>query len=485
MRRRPQQLPKPFIGYGAFRLVMRGAVAHVIGPGGKCAEELTAWARETLKRPNDHEPLPGARRTRAGHDPLAETRRIVAAMDGIRMLLDAINWIHATYPAVLDDMLDPNPNKSREAIIFWLKMIGCTLKKGRSRSGGRIVVPASAADQWRVAVTLSKFRQIFDYWKDAGIRDGHNPMQMDPERSRLGGDNRRMKKSMKRWWLDVDSLFRVRHIDNQAPCPGDNSVAVKVLERGRQMGWPEEVYLLYEGQYLTGARRGQLSAATAYGLLIAARSKNHLALPQKGSDGALEWHARTPPAWRKAVMRMLAKRVTGGMKELKRLANSKKASDIAQLRRLYVFSPDGVAPTARWKLDHLLRTAVDSLGLRYDVTRDDGNVVTRWFTSHWFRHMFVNRMLDSIAAGSLDAAGRDGARAKLASYLGWKHPELMLNYYGRRHFEREVDELVASHQDDLNEQVASILDDDDFDLNAANDNGLWRTGRVVGSDLLD
>lgn len=484
-RRRPVPLPKPFIGYGAFRLVMRGLAAHVIGPDGKPCAALTDWARETLKRPDDLTGLPGARAAKPSHDPFAETRRIIAARDGIRMLLDALNWVYPQYPSVLTDLLDPSPTKAREVIIFWLKMVGCTLKKGRGRSGGQIVIPASAADQWRVSVTLTKLRELFDFWKDSGIRDGQNPRQMDPDRSRLGGDKRRVKASKNRWWLDVDSMFRVRHVDNQAPCPEDQAIAAKVLERGRQLGWSEEVYLLHEGQLLLGSRRGQLSVATAYGLLVAAKSENHLALPQKGSGGDLEWHARTPPQWRKAVLRMLAKRVDGGMAELMRLARSKSPADLSRLRKLYIFSPDGVAPTPRWKLDHCLRTAVDSLDLRYEVTRDDGSVVTRWFTSQWFRHIFVGSMLDKISASTLDAAGRDAARDKLGKYLKWKHPEHMLNYYGRRHFDREVDELVSEHQDDLNAQVRSILDDADPWLEPANDNSLWASGRVVGSDLLD
>jgi GGDEF domain-containing protein len=181
---------------------------------------------------------------------------------------------------------------------------------------------------------------------------------------------------------------------------------------------------------------------------------------------------------------MLGKRVPGGVATLLKWAKSNCALDHAKLRKLYIFSPDGIAPTPRWKLDHWLRLAVESLRLSFTIRRDDGSTVTKWFTSHWFRHVFVNRMLDRIAESSLSDAGRDNARSKLASYMGWKNPAGMLVYYGRYHFEQEVNQLVTEHQDDLNAEMTAVFGDEDH-FDAANDNTFWPSGRVVGGDLLD
>lgn len=482
-RRRPVAAPKPFTGYGAYRLVMKVGVAHIIGPAGRICDELTVWARDALRPPATQGKVAGARHGPIQHDPFVQSRRIVAAMDKIRMLLDAINWVHTSRPEVLADMLEVQTAKAREAIIFWLKLNGCVLNKGRGRNGGTIVTPGSVDDQWRISFTISSLRGLFDFWHDNRIREGHNPLQMDASRSRLGAnEKRKMKKSATRWWLDIDSLFRIKHVERQAPRPGDPLIALKVLERCRGMGLPEDALLRFEGMYRTGARMGQLGAATAYGLLVAAKDENHLALPQKGSNGLLDWQARTPPQWRAAVLKMLGKRVGGGVATLLKWAKSKCKLAHARLRQLYIFSPDGIAPRPRWKLDHWLRLAVESLSLQFEILRDDGSTVTRWFTSHWFRHVFVNRMLDRIAESTLGEAGRDGARTRLASYMGWKNQEAMLAYYGRHHFEQEVNQLVSQHQDDLNDEVSQAFSDD---LDADNDNTMWPAGQVVGGDLLD
>lgn len=481
-RRRPVAGPKPFTGYGAYRLVMKEGIVHIVGPAGKLCDELTCWARDKLKPPAPTKRAAGARRTPVEHDPFLQARRITAAMDAIRMLLDAINWVHPSRPDVLADMLEVKTAKAREAIIYWLKLNGSAFKKGRGRNGGMIVTPRSPDEQWRISFTVSCLRELFDFWQDHKIREGHNPLQMDPSRSRLGANQKRkMSRSASRWWLDVDSLFRIKQVDRQAPRPGDPLVALKVLDKCRGMGLPEDAMLHFEGMYRTGARMGQLGAATAYGLLVAAKDENHLALPQKGSSGLLNWQARTPPQWRSAVLEMLGKRVKGGVATLLKWSRSKCPLDHANLRQLYIFSPDGIAPRPRWMLDHWLRLAVESLGLRFKILRDDGSTVTKWFTSHWFRHVFVNRMLDRIAASTLSSAGRDGARTKFAFYMGWKNHEAMLAYYGRHHFEQEADQLVSQHQDDLNEEVFGVIDE----LDADNDNTQWPAGRAAGGDLLD
>jgi len=484
-RRRAAPAPKPFCGHGAYRLVMVGIVAHVIGPEGRICEELTAWARHVLEPEPELPLLPGAVPAAPRHDPFAETRRLVAAMDQISMLLDAVNWVHPSRPEVLADLLEGKPGVPRAVILLWLRLRGCDVQNGRGRNGGKVLFPKAADDQWRVGVTISRFRQLFDFWFDTGVRKGPNPMQMDPGRSRMiGRETRKVKRSSKRWWLDVDGLFRTRHVERQAPRPHDLQVALKVLAEGRRTGWPEEVYLKYQGMYLIGARMGQIDAATAYGLLVAAKDDRHIALIQKGSRGALEWQALTPKAWRAAVLAMLGRRVKGGVATLMRWARSGREADHARLRRLYIFSPDGRAPTPAWKSAHLLRQVVERLGLSYRIRRDDGTIVTRWFTSHWFRHVFCNRMLDAIAASSADQATRDGARTKFANCMGWKHPEAMLAYYGRHHDQQEADLLVMGHQDDLDDEVMAEFGGEEW-LPAANDNALAMRGRVVGGDLLD
>lgn len=482
-RRRALALPKPFSGFGAYRLVMTGALAHVVGLKGVPCGELTAWARDLLA-PEETETLGAGARPRApSHDNLSEVRRIAAALDAIRQLLDAINWVQPTYPEVLRELLDPNPSKARAIVLHWLRLRGCDLQQGRGANGGRIVHPRTSDEQWTIGVTITRFRQLFEFWDEAGIRKGHNPMQMDKERSRMrAGEKRRLKHAPRRWWLDVDGLFRTRHVERQAPRPGDPRVALRILERGREMGWPLEVYLKFQGMYLTGARMGQMDAATAYGLLVAAKDDRHIALIQKGSKGELSWQAATPKAWREAVLAMLAGRVPGGMKTLLRWARSDSEIDKARLRKLYIFSPDGRSPTPQWKSAHLLRVVVEDLDISFDLRRDDGSKVRRWFTSHWFRHVFVNRMLDRIAASSADESTRAGARRRFASYMGWKQAETMLAYYGRYHDEQEADLLVMRHQDDLNDEVLDGFRGEDWWI-PSNDNAVLGTDRVCG-DLL-
>lgn len=483
-RRRLPPQPKPFCGYGAYRLIVAGMVAYVVGPMGKVCDELTQWARHVMAPPPPQPEIPGARRKAASHDPLAETRRLIAAMDSIRELLDAVNWVHPTYPDVVADLLDPKPAKAREVMKFWLTLRGCTFQKGRGHRGGKIVLPRVAADQWTVGVTITRWRQLFDFWRDAGIRPGHNPMQMDADRSRMAlGETRKVKRGKKRWWLDVDGLFRTRQVERQAPRPGDAGVALKVLARGREMGWPDYVQLKFQGMYLTGSRLGQMDALTAYGLLVAAKDERHIALIKKGSKGELAWQALAPPAWREALIRLAARHAKVSVATLVRWARSGSDIDHARLRRIYVLSPDGVAPVPQWKSAHLLRQAVESLGLRYEVARDDGTRVVKWFTSHWFRHVFCNRMLDRIAASSADQATRDRARAKFAEYMGWADHSAMLAYYGRHHDQQEADLLVMNHQDDLNEEALGSFVDEEW--LAANDNGIVPAGMAAGGDLLD
>jgi hypothetical protein len=427
---------------------------------------------------------PGVKRRRESHDPAAETRRIVAAMDKIRLLLDAINWVYPDSPGVLDALLSPQAAPARDVIGYWLRQRGCDIVNGRGRNAGKIITPVSSREQWNIGMTLSCFRQLFDFWAE-NIRPHHNPMQMDPKKSRLSeGQSRKFKNGVRRWWLDVDGMFRTRHVDRQAPRPGDQDAAKRILDRGRQKGWPEEVHLLFEGQYLIGSRIGQLRAATAYGLLVKAKSENHIALIQKGSRGSLTWHARTPPGWRTKVLAMLAKRVKGGLKQLMRMAKSKDLADIATLKSLFIFSVDGKEPVAAWRCSHLLRQVVEELGMRFQISCGAEDATEHWFTSQWFRHMFVNRILDRIAESSLDGAGRKRARDRFADYMGWQAADAMLAYYGRFHFEQEVDLLVAGHQDDLNAALWDELGEEAWS-SPANDNTIWPQGMVVGGDLLD
>ena len=485
-RRRPRPQPKPFAGYGAYRLVMVNNVAHVIGPGGKRCEELTSYAREELAPPPPPLAVAGARAKPAKHDPLAETRRIGAAMDAIRMLLDAINWVHPTRPEVLADLLSAKPALPRDVIAYWLDLRGCEIAKGRGgATAGKIVLPPSVEVQWEIGVTLSRFRQLFDYWSEAGTRPGRNPMQMDAGKSRLAdGETKKVKRGETRWWLDVDGLFRTRAIERQAPRPDRQDAGRAVLARGAEMGWPEEVQLLYEGMHLTGGRIGQLSVATVFGLLVATHDETKLRLVQKGSNGALAWTARTPAKWREKVLDMLDRRTKGGLAHLRKLAKSKNPVDHATLRSTYIFSPDGRAPVPQWKLAHLLRVVVEDLGLCFMIGDGTEAPKERWFTSHWFRHLFVNRILDMIAAREVDEAQKVRAREKVAAYMGWKHPEAMLRYYGRYHFDREVDLLVAEHQDDLNAEVWEEFGEEGWP-EPANDNGIFANSRVSGGDLLD
>lgn len=485
--RRARALSRPFTGYGAYRLVMKGITGYVFGPEGRRCEELESWARSVLHDAPQLEAVPGARRTKTNHDPFAKTRRLMAAVDAVRVLLDAINWVYPTHPDILASLLHPKSAQPREMVRFWLVLRGCVLKRSRGQNKARIVFPASADEQWQISVTITRYRNLFDFWHEAGIRPGDNPMQMDKRRRRLAeGETRRNQKAGTRWWSDVDSLFRVRQIERQAPRPSDPATALRVLEWGREHGWPQEVLLKFEGQYLTGAREGQLDAATAFGLLVAAKDDRHIRLIQKGSDGSLAWDARTPPGWRARVLDMLDRKTRhlGGLDQLMKWARSNSAVHHEKLRRIFIFSPDLSAPTPRWRSAHMLRQAVEALDLHFDILRDDGTIVRKWFTSQWFRHIFVGRILDSVAASSLDQAGKDEARAKLARYMGWKQADAMLLYYGRAHFDAEADQLVADHQDDLNAGVsAEFADEEEF--GAANDNALWARERVAGGDLLD
>lgn len=484
-RRRPAPLPKPFAGYGAYRLVVVRSIAHVIGPAGKRCEELTSYARHLLAPPPPPLVVPGARPRAVRHDPFAETRRIGAAMDAIRMLLDAINWVYPTRPKVLDELLDSKPASARYVIGHWLDLRGCHVGNGRGSKGGKIVTPPSGDVQWEIGVTLSRFTQLFDHWEDVETRSARNPMKMDATKSRLGdGETKKVKKGETRWWLDVDGLFRTRAVERQAPRPDNQDAGRGVLERGREMGWPEEVQLVYEGMHLMGARIGQLSAATVYGLLVADPDETKLKLIQKGSQGALAWTARMPKHWREKVLDMLNRRTEGGLAHLRKLAKSRNPIDRATLRSIYIFSSDGRAPVPSWKLTHLLRVVVEDLGLCFMIGNGAEPARMRWFTSHWFRHLFVNRILDMIAAKEVDESERERARAKVASYMGWKHPEAMLKYYGRFHFEREVDLLVAEHQDGLNGEVWEELGIEAWS-EPANDNGIFANTRVSGGDLLD
>lgn len=481
--RRPAPLPKPFTGYGAYRLVIAGGVAHVIGPGGVRCEELTEWARLVLKEPERLEEEPGARAAARRHDPAAAVRHMVAAMDAIRMLLDAINWVHPKYPHVVRDLLDERPGPARDIMMHWLRMRGCEIGNGRGRTGGKIVFPVSADEQWTIGVTVTRFRQLFDDWKELKVRVASNPTQMDPDRSRLGGGGKMRKGSQRRWFLDIDSLFRVKAIDRQAPRPHDASVPRGILERGREMGWPAEVSLKFEFMLRTGSRIGQSDAVTAYSLLVAAKSDRHVAMIQKGSRGLLKWQARVPADLRDRMLKRLAGYVKGGMATLRRWARPGDEVGHAKLARLYVFSDDGRAPTPAWRSAHLLRLVVDDLGHSFLIPRDDGTSVVKSFTSHWFRHAFVNAMLNRIAANTLDPARKDDLRAAFARYMGWRNPALMLEYYGRHHYEQEAGLMVAELQDELNGGLWTEFADEDL-LVPANDNGVVEWGQASG-DYLD
>jgi hypothetical protein len=482
-RRRPAG-PKPFVGFGAYRPVVAGGLLHVIGPGGARCEPLTAWARSVLEPPESVVDQPGARAGNRKHDPAADARRVVEAMDEIRMLLDAINWVHATYPGVLMDLLDRKTAPAREIVRFWLTLRGCDIGNGRNRNSGKIAYPSSSDAQWEIGVTLSRFRQLFDFWNEKGVRVAHNPMQMDKDRSRIAGQTKQLKRnSAGRWFIDVDGLFRTKMIDRQAPRPHDASVAGKILARGREMGWPEEVSLKFETMYRTGARIGQTDALTGYGLLVRGKDCNHAAMIQKGSKGLLRWQCRVPPDLKKRLVARLAGFVKGGMKTLNKWAAPGNEVGHARLAKLYVFSTSGKAPTPAWRSAHLLRLVVDDLRLTFDIPRDDGEVVKRSFTSHWFRHAFVNGMLDRIAASAADAQRKEDLRQGFARYMGWKNHILMLEYYGRHHFEQETGLMVAEHQDALNDGLGDHFDDEDL-LVPANDNAIADTRRVSG-DLLD
>lgn len=485
-RRRAAPLPKPFTGFGAYRLVMARDLAHVIGPGGEHCDPLTSYARDLLAPLPPPLAIPGARAKAVKHDPLAEPRRIGAAMDAIRMLLDAISWVYPTRPEVLADLLSPTAALPRDVIAYWLDLRGCEVVKGRGgANAGKVVLPPTVEVQWEIGVTLSRFCQLFDHWNDAGTRRARNPTKMDAAKSRLAdGETKKVKRGETRWWLDVDGLFRTRAIERQAPRPDRQDAGRAVLARGEELGWPEEVQLLYEGMHLTGARIGQLSVATVFGLLVATKDETKLRLVQKGSNGALAWSARTPTHWREKVLDMLDRRTKGGLAHLRKLAQSKDPIDHAELRSTYIFSPDGRAPVPQWKLAHLLRKVVEDLGLCFMIGDGIEAPKKRWFTSHWFRHLFVNRVLDMIAAKEIDEAQRERARKQVAAYMGWKHPEAMLNYYGRYHFDREVDLLVAEHQDDLNAEVWEELGDEAW-AEPANDNGILANSLVSGEDLLD
>ena len=94
----------------------------------------------------------------------------------------------------------------------------------------------------------------------------------------------------------------------------------------------------------------------------------------------------------------------------------------------------------------------------------------KWFTGHWFRHFFVNGMLDRIAEAPLDLERKADLRFAFANYMGWRNTGLMLRYYGRHHFEQETDQIVADYQDGLNVGLGEEFDEEDL-LEPANDNG--------------
>lgn len=482
-RRRAQPQPKPFLGYGAYRLVVAKGVAHVIGPGGVRCEELTSFARAQLEVPKSVTNAPGARAANRRHDPRLEGRRLAAALDGIRMLLEAINWVHPDHPGVLADMLNERTAPAREVTMRWLRLRGCDIGNGRGRTGGKIVFPSSADEQWTIGVTITRIRDLFDHWRETNRRNGPNPMLMDADRSRLAGKARLLKKGDgDAFFVDVDNLFRTKMIARQAPRPHDESVPRRILERGREMGWPVEVSLKFETMYRTGARIGQSDALTAYGLMVAAKDDRHAAMVQKGSRGLLRWQVRVPTDLRARLVERAAGFLKGGMAELKRLAAPGNEKGHARLARLYVFSSDGRAPTPAWTSAHLLRLVVEDLGLKFVIQRDDGSMVVKHFTSHWFRHAFVNGMLDRIAASALDAQRKEDLRLGFARYMGWRNQTLMLQYYGRHHFEQETGILVAEHQDSLNMGLGEEFEAEDL-LVAANDNGFVPMARASG-DLL-
>lgn len=482
-RRRAQPQPKPFLGYGAYRLVVAKGVAHVIGPGGARCEELTSFARAQLDLPPSVTNTPGARAANRRHDPRLEGRRLAAALDGIRMLLEAINWVHPDHPDVLADLLNERTGPAREVTMRWLRLRGCDIGNGRGRTGGKIVFPSSSDEQWTIGVTITRFRDLFDHWRETKRRCGPNPMLMDADRSRLAGRAKLLKKGDGgAFFLDVDNLFRTKTIARQAPRPHDASVPRRILQRGRERGWPVEVSLKFETMYRTGARMGQSDALTAYGLMVAAKDDRHAAMVQKGSRGLLRWQVRVPADLRARLVERAAGFLKGGMAELKRLAAPGNEKGHARLARLYVFSSDGRAPTPAWKSAHLLRLVVEELGLKFVIQRDDGTAVVKHFTSHWFRHAFVNGMLDRIAASAVDAQRKEDLRLGFARYMGWRNHALMLQYYGRHHFEQETGLLVAEHQASLNMGLGEEFEDEDL-LVAANDNGFVPMAKASG-DLL-
>lgn len=476
--RRPRASAKPFLGYGAYRLVVAGGLAHVIGPGGVPCSQLTSWARHELAPPPDVTDQPGARRASRKHDPAAEVRRVRAALDKISNLLDAINWVHPTYPDVLSDLLDERTAPTREVVHHWLRLRGCDVGNGRGRAAGKIIVPPSGDAQWLIGTTISSLRQVFDFWNDAGIRVAPNPIQMDKDRSRTAGKSKQMRNCDGLWFADVDSFYRVKALMRQAPRPHDASIPRRILDRGREVGWPVEVSLKFETMYRTGGRIGQTDAMTAFGLMVAAKDTKHVALIQKGSKGLLRWQCRIPADLRARLVDRVAGFV-GGMDELKKLASRGNEIGHALLAKIYVFSADGREPTPHWRSAHLLRQVVEELGLSFEIQRDDGATVTKHFTSHWFRHFFVNGMLDRIAASAADAQRKEDLRVAFARYMGWRNHLLMLQYYGRHHFDQEVGLLVAEHQDALNSEFGSEFEEEDL-LVPANDNTVFATGRASG-----
>lgn len=481
--RRAAPQPKPFLGHGAYRLVIAKGVAHVIGPGGVRSEELTSYARAELEASQPVTSAPGARAANRRHDPRLAGRRLAAALDGIRMLLDAINWVQARHTHVMADLLDERTAPAREVTMYWLRLRGCDLGNGRGRTGGKIVFPSSSDEQWTIGVTITRLRDLFDHWREKGLRKAANPILMDPERSRLGGRSKLLKRADGgRFFVDVDNLFRTKMIARQAPRPHDASVPRRILLRGREMGWPEEVSLKYETMYRAGSRLGQSDALTAYGLMVAAKDERHAAMVQKGSRGLLRWQVRIPADLRARLVERVAGFLNGGMAELRKLAAPENEKGHARLSKLYVFSADGREPTPAWKSAHLLRLVVEDLGLKFAIQRDDGTQVVKYFTSHWFRHAFVNGMLDRIAASTADAQRKEDLRLGFARYMGWRNHALMLQYYGRHHFEQETGLLVAEHQDSLNIGLGEEFDDDDL-LVAANDNSIMFMARTSG-DLL-
>ena len=135
------------------------------------------------------------------------------------------------------------------------------------------------------------------------------------------------------------------------------------------------------------------------------------------------------------------------------------------LKSLFIFSLNGsTAVSYGYVNDCWFRPAIERAGLCVDDLGDGhGEPVRRWVTQHWLRHEFTNTILERVEASGMSAKDKMIQRILLARYMGWKSAQAMLEFYGRWHFQKEVDVFIAAMMEAANDNSLPAAFDEDFD----------------------